>query len=103
MLSGVSSLQSEERDDINFESLIDRACDMLPGAGDQVQMRPNLLSVEGDDHRRLRRLVSASFTPASSEALRPFMRMHADRLLEPLVERGGGDLSPISVGPIRYQ
>ena len=65
---------------------------MLPGAGDQVEMRPNLLSVEGEDHRRLRRLVSAPFTPASSEALRPFMREHADRLLEPLAQRRGGDL-----------
>ena len=91
VLSGVNSLQSEDRDDINFESLIDHAREMLPGAGDQVQMRPNLLSVEGEDHRRLRRLVSTSFTPASSESLRPFMRTHADRLLEPLVERGGGD------------
>ena len=92
VLSGLSSLQSEKRNDINFDQLIDRARDMLPGAGDQVEMRPNLLSVEGEDHRRLRRLVSASFTPASSEALRPFMREHADRLLEPLVQRRGGDL-----------
>ena len=92
VLSGVSSLQTEAGDAVNFERLLDRARDMLPVAGDQVEMRPNLLSVEGEDHRRLRRLVSASFTPASSESLRPFMREHADRLLEPLVLRGGGDL-----------
>ena len=36
VLSGLSSLQSEKRNDINFDQLIDRARDMLPGAGDQV-------------------------------------------------------------------
>ena len=92
VLSGVTSLQTELSNDFNFESLFEKARDMLPGAGDQIEMRPNLLSVEGDDHRRLRRLVSSSFTPASSEALRPFMRHHADRLLEPIVRQGGGDL-----------
>ena len=34
VLSGLSSLQSEKRNDINFDQLIDRARDMLPGAGD---------------------------------------------------------------------
>ena len=92
VLSGVSALQAEGHNDIDFEALVSKARDMLPGAGDQVEMRPNLLSVEGEDHRRLRRLVSSSFTPASSESLRPFMREHADRLLKPLVQRGEGDL-----------
>jgi len=92
VLSGVSALQAEGQNDIDFEALVNKARDMLPGAGDQVEMRPNLLSVEGEDHRRLRRLVSSSFTPASSESLRPFMREHADQLLEPLVRRGEGDL-----------
>ena len=76
VLSGVSSLQAEGGDAVNFERLLDRARDMLPVAGDQVEMRPNLLSVEGEDHRRLRRLVSASFTPASSESLRPVSYTH---------------------------
>ncbi len=92
VLSGVGALQAEGQNEIDFEALVNRARDMLPGAGDQVEMRPNLLSVEGDDHRRLRRLVSSSFTPASSESLRPFMREHADQLLKPIVQRGEGDL-----------
>ena len=92
VLSGMSALQAQSRDDIDFEALMSTARDMLPDVGDQVEMRPNLLSVEGEDHRRLRRLVSASFTPASSEKLRPFMREHADHLLEPMVQAGGGDL-----------
>ena len=92
VLSGVGALQAEGQNEIDFEALVNRARDLLPGAGDQVEMRPNLLSVEGDDHRRLRRLVSSSFTPASSESLRPFMREHADQLLKPIVQRGEGDL-----------
>ena len=92
VLSGLSALQSEQRDDFDVETLVTKAQEMLPEIGDQMEMRPNLLSVEGEDHKRLRRLVSASFTPSSSETLRPFMREHADALLAPLVQNGGGDL-----------
>ena len=92
VLSGLSALQSEQRDDFDVETLVTKAQEMLPEIGDQMEMRPNLLSVEGEDHKRLRRLVSASFTPSSSETLRPFMKEHADALLAPLVQNGGGDL-----------
>ena len=63
--SGLSALQSEQRDDFDVETLVTKAQEMLPEIGDQMEMRPNLLSVEGEDHKRLRRLVSASFTPSS--------------------------------------
>ena len=92
VLSGMNTLQDKSRSDLDFETLLSKARDMLPEVDSQVEMRPNLLSVEGEDHKRLRRLVSASFTPASSEALRPFMREHADHLLQKLVSSGGGDL-----------
>jgi cytochrome P450 len=36
--------------------------------------RPSILSMEGDEHARLRRLVAPAFTPAAAERLRPFMR-----------------------------
>ena len=92
VLSGVDSFQSRAANNASLETLVDRAAELLPGSGQQFQMRPNLLSVEGEDHQRLRRLVSASFTPASSEALRPFMRSHAAELLAPVARRGGGEL-----------
>ena len=92
VLSGLDSLQSQTPSEIDLNALVDRAQELLPGSGQQMQMRPNLLSVEGEDHRRLRRLVSSSFTPANSESLRPFMRNHATELLAPLVSRGEGDL-----------
>jgi cytochrome P450 len=36
--------------------------------------RPSILSMEGDEHARVRRLVAPAFTPASVERLRPVMR-----------------------------
>ncbi|MDG2905329.1 MAG: cytochrome P450 [Acidimicrobiales bacterium] len=55
-------------------------------------MRPNVLSVEGKDHRRLRRLVNSSFTSGGADRLRPFMRQHANNLVERLCSDGGGDV-----------
>jgi hypothetical protein len=40
----------------------------------------SLLAVEGDDHTRLRKLVSRAFTPRSVERLRPSMRRLAETL-----------------------
>ena len=39
-----------------------------------VRQEQILLFMEGDDHHRLRRLVSKAFTPKAVEALRPFTR-----------------------------
>jgi cytochrome P450 len=36
--------------------------------------RRSILSMEGDEHARLRRLVAPAFTPAAADRLRPFMR-----------------------------
>ena len=40
----------------------------------QDQRRQSILSMEGDDHARLRRLVAPAFTPSAADRLRPFMR-----------------------------
>ena len=50
-----------------------------------------LLFMEGEDHHRLRRLVSKAFTPRAVEALRPFTRDVIARLIDPVAEAGGGD------------
>jgi cytochrome P450 len=39
-----------------------------------VERRKSILSLEGDDHARLRRLVAPAFTPQAADRLRPFMR-----------------------------
>ena len=50
--------------------------------------RPSILSTEGDDHQRIRRIVSPSFTPKSADRLRPFMRDVVNELLDPICEAG---------------
>jgi cytochrome P450 len=49
--------------------------------------RQSILSMEGDGHARLRRLVAPAFTPASANRLRPTMR----RVVGELVDRVVGD------------
>ena len=51
----------------------------------------HMLAVDPPDHTRLRRLVSAAFTPRTIEALRPRVRAVVDELLEalPLRETDG--------------
>lgn len=48
----------------------------------------SLLAQEGDDHTRLRRLVSRSFTPRAADAHRPFMRRLVDELIASFSDRG---------------
>ena len=43
---------------------------------------------EGEDHARLRRLVSRAFTPKRVESLRPLMRSTSHELLDRIVEKG---------------
>ncbi len=63
------------------------------GSRPQLAPRPNVLSVEGADHHRLRRLVSSAFTPANADRLRPFMADHARRLIRQIL--GGGTTSEL--------
>lgn len=48
----------------------------------------SLLAKEGDDHTRIRRLVSRSFTPRAADAHRPFMRRLVEELVEPFAGAG---------------
>lgn len=50
-----------------------------------------LLFMEGDDHHRLRRLVSKAFTPKAVEALRPFTRGVIAGLVDDVVDDGRCD------------
>ena len=54
--------------------------------------RPSLLSIEGEEHARLRRLVAPAFTPAAADRLRPFMRKVMDGLVDAAVSQGSCDL-----------
>ncbi len=50
--------------------------------------RPSILGAEGDEHARLRKLVSPAFTPRAADRFRPFMRQVIEELLDPVAPRG---------------
>jgi cytochrome P450 len=58
---------------------------------DFEQRRPSILSMEGDEHARLRRLVAPAFTPAAAEQLRPFMREVIAELVDGVLPAGHCD------------
>lgn len=58
-----------------------------------------LLFMEGDDHHRLRRLVSKAFTPRAVEALRPFTRATIARLVDAVIADGSCDAVPALCDP----
>lgn len=63
------------------------------GLGDlEGLMERVLLFADPPDHTRLRRLVSAAFTPRAVEAMRPRLAVIVDDLLDQLGANGGGDL-----------
>ena len=57
----------------NALSLLRQMNGLGPEGPEDVR-RQSILSMEGDDHARLRRLVAPAFTPAAADRLRPFMR-----------------------------
>ncbi len=52
----------------------------------------NLLAKDGEDHRRLRRLVTKAFTPRMVEQLRPRIQQIADELIDLVEKRGSMEL-----------
>jgi cytochrome P450 len=51
----------------------------------------SILTVEGDEHTRLRRLVAKAFTPRAADQLRPFMRAVMDEQVDRVVAEGRAD------------
>ena len=58
-----------------------------------ARRRTSILSAEGDEHTRLRRLVGPAFSPKHADALRPFMREVVNGLIDNFVDRGEVDLA----------
>ncbi len=52
------------------------------------EQRQSILSMEGADHARLRRLVAPAFTPQAADRLRPFMRSVVGDLVDAFDEPG---------------
>lgn len=74
------------------------ALSMLPqmaGVDDEAftkRRQQSILSMEGEEHARLRRLVAPSFSPKAADELRPFMRQVVDGLVDDFVREGRCDL-----------
>jgi len=63
------------------------------------RQREILLFMEGDDHHRLRRLVSKAFTPKAVESLRPFTRATIAGLVDGVFADGRCDAVPTLCDP----
>jgi cytochrome P450 len=72
-------------------SMVQRAPE-LAGTEYADTRRPSILTMEGDDHARLRRLVAPAFTPASANRLRPTMRAVVGELFDRVADQGHCEL-----------
>lgn len=54
--------------------------------------RQSILSMEGPNHARLRRLAAPAFTPKAADRLRPFMREVVNGLVDQVAEHGRCEL-----------
>jgi len=54
--------------------------------------RSSIITAEGDEHTRLRRLVAQSFSPRAADRLRPTMRSVVDDLVDPVAASGTADI-----------
>lgn len=80
--------------DRRFHSALSRLPEMSglePGNAMETRRR-SILSMEGEEHTRLRRLVSPAFTPAAADRLRPVMRDVIEQLVDPLCAGGRAEL-----------
>jgi cytochrome P450 len=55
------------------------------------RQRGSILSAEGDEHTRLRRLVAPAFNPRAADRLRPFMRDVMNELVDSAAAAGRAD------------
>jgi cytochrome P450 len=58
-----------------------------------ARRRTSILSAEGDEHVRLRRLVGPAFSPRHADELRPFMREVVNGLVDGFADRGRADIA----------
>lgn len=74
--------------DRRFHSAISVAPQMQGMDTIMEQAQPSILSMEGPEHARLRRLAAPAFTPKAADRLRPFMREVINGLLDPFTPTG---------------
>lgn len=74
-------------------ALTDEQLAELEGPPVAAAINDHMLNRDGDDHRRLRRLVTKAFTPKMVEQLRPRIQEIADELIDAAEARGSIDIS----------
>jgi cytochrome P450 len=72
-------------------SMIEQAPELTDPDGHELRME-SILTMEGEGHARLRRLVAPAFTPASANRLRPTMRRVIGELVDRVAARGECEL-----------
>ena len=70
------------------------------GFGLPPALDANLLNLDGDDHARLRRLVTSAFTARRTEQQRESIQATADALIDALPEDGQADLIEAYCAPL---
>jgi cytochrome P450 len=81
--------------DKRWHSAANRILEMS-GITDPVALarrRTSILSAEGDEHTRLRRLVGPAFSPRAADRLRPFMREVVGGLVDAVAPKGRADIA----------
>jgi cytochrome P450 len=57
------------------------------------RQRTSILSAEGEEHTRLRRIVGQAFSPRAADRLRPFMRQVVGELVDAVAPLGRADVA----------
>jgi cytochrome P450 len=78
--------------DRRWHQLASRLPELAGIPADQMERRTSILTAEGDEHARLRRLVAPAFTPKAADRFRPYMREVMQRLLDPVLADGRVEL-----------
>jgi cytochrome P450 len=81
--------------DSRWHSAIGLLADLNPYTTPEFKTRrkTSMLAVDGEAHRRLKKLVSPYFSPALAEQMRPQMRQIMNELIAPLIEGCEFDIS----------
>lgn len=87
-------LRDDRRFVLDFRLALDaeQQAQFAPTSAIEEMLNTNLLNKEGEDHHRLRALVSKAFTPGRVAALRPRIQEIANELIDQIEAKGRADL-----------
>jgi cytochrome P450 len=55
--------------------------------------KTSIIAIDGEEHNRLKRLLTPRFTPSIADDLRPFMRQIVNRLIDDFIDNGKADIA----------